>query len=97
MISDIDRNTGQYHNELLIYFSINEIDREYTRIASIKISNNAIYGNLIYDKRITNYLIDELNQIDGDALILNESKSDEETTYFDVIIFLEFKDLDENE
>jgi len=80
--------TKKNKDQLKIYFSKDEIPVEYDIIAQIELKNKAIYGNLLYDKRIINYLIDELNQIAGDALLYNELKSNMKSTYFDVIHFI---------
>ena len=80
--------TQKNKQELKIFFSKDEILNDYNTIAEIELKNKAIYGNLLYDQRIINYLIDELNRIGGDALLYNELKSNMNNTYFDVIHYI---------
>jgi len=80
-----DRLNRVYQNNLIIYYSINEIEYDYTTIANIQLNNDEIYGNLNYDTRMKAYLLNRINRIGADALIYNEKKSDSEYTYFDAI------------
>ena len=76
-----------YQNQLVIYFSLNEIEENFTVIANIQLNNNEVYGNLNYDTRMKNYLLSRMNRIKADALIYNEKLSTMNYTYFDAISF----------
>tara|TARA_Y100001970_G_scaffold274612_1_gene374683 strand:- start:133 stop:498 length:366 start_codon:yes stop_codon:yes gene_type:complete len=80
-----DRTDRVYQNNLMIHFSMKDIQDEYTTIATIRLNNNEIYGNLNYDTRMKNYLLNRINRVGADALIYNEELSDKEYTYFDAI------------
>lgn len=74
-------------NQLVIYFSLDEIEEEFTVIANIQLNNNEVYGNLNYDTRMKDYLLNRINRIKADALIYNENLSNTNYTYFDAISF----------
>ena len=81
------RYDSPYQNQLVIYFSLDEIEEEFTVIANIQLNNNEIYGNLNYDTRMKDYLLNRINRIKADALIYNENLSNTNYTYFDAISF----------
>ena len=81
-----------YQDELIIYFSLNEIDYNYIVIATIELKNNTVYGDLNYDDRIRRYLLNRINGIGADALIYNDSLSDSTYTYFDAIYYIKNND-----
>ena len=81
------RYDSPYQNQLVIYFSLDEIEQEFTVIANIQLNNNEIYGNLNYDTRMKDYLLNRINRIKADALIYNENLSNTNYTYFDAISF----------
>ena len=83
----VDRypNDTNYQSELIIYFSLDEIERSYTVIANIQLENNVIYGNFQYDDRIKDYLLDRINEIGADAIIYHNKNSDSSYSYFDAI------------
>ena len=81
------RHNQSYQNNLIIYFSLNEIEYDFITIANIRLDNNEIYGNLNYDTRMKNYLLSRMNRIGADALIYNEDLSDSSYTYFDAISY----------
>ena len=87
-IADKYPDDRSYQSQLIIYFSLSEIEYDYTIIASIQLENSAVYGNLMYDKRIKNYLLDRINGIGADALIYNDNLSDSSYTYFNAIHYI---------
>ena len=78
-------NDTRHQSELIIYFSLDEIEYSYTVIANIQLENNAIYGNLLYDERIKSYLLSRINDIGADAIIYDNKNSDSTYSYFDAI------------
>ena len=82
-----DRSDRIYQTNLIIHYSHQEIQQNYTTIASIQLDNNEIYGNLNYDTRMKVYLLNRINRIGADAIIYNEEKSDSNYTYFDAVYY----------
>ncbi len=82
-----DRYNRTYQNNLRIYFSLDEIEYEFIVIATVQLDNSEIYGELSYDTRMKDYLLNRINRIGADALIYNEELSDSSYTYFDAIYY----------
>ena len=82
------------HTNLIIYHSMDSITDDFIVIATIKLTNDIIYGNLNYDNRIKGLLLNRINKIGADALIYNEIISDSTYTFFDAIHFTSTKNDD---
>ena len=77
----------KYNKNLVIYIPSDEIKYEYEIIARIEVENDAVWGDINFDKKIKKYLLDSVNDIGADALIYDEEVSNKSYTYFDVILF----------
>ena len=89
---EYDENSDTH--KLIIYRSTDEIDSNYKIIAKINLTNSAIYGNLSYDQRIKELLLNKINDIGADALIYKEVESDSLYTIFEVIYFTSDNTID---
>ena len=75
---------GHGHQDLSLYSSM-EFDKEYIKMAQIKMKHNVIHGNLEYDERMKNFLLQAINDFDGCAIINDESLADDVYYYFNII------------
>ena len=89
-----DRNNRSYQNKLIIYFPLDEIEYDFLVIARIRLDNDEVYGNLSYDIRMKDYLLNRINGIGADALIYNDELSDSIYTYFDAIYYTRSNEAD---
>ena len=80
-----EETNQRYALELTIYQPRDSIKYEYVVVGEIEVNNNAVWGNLIFDKKIKRYLLNTTNQIEADALIYNEEKSNQSFSYFNAI------------
>ena len=77
---------GHGHKNLSVYSST-DFDKEYTKMAQIRIRHDVIHGNLKYDHKMKNFLLQAINDFNGCALINDEKLSDEIYYYFDIVSF----------
>ena len=54
-------------------------------MAQIRIRHDVIHGNLIYDDKMKNFLLQAINDYNGCALINDENLSDKTYYYLDIV------------
>ena len=77
------------HSKLKIFMPDENIEYKHLKIAVIIIENSFINGDLIYDERAKRYLLEGMNEVGGDALILDPQCSDSIKTCFYAIRYTE--------
>ncbi len=75
---------GHGHQDLSVYSST-EFDGQHIKMAQIKMKHSVIHGNLEYDQRMKNFLLQAINDFDGCAIVNDESLTDDVYYYFDII------------
>ena len=77
------------HSKLKIFMPDEYIEYKHLKIAVIIIENSFINGDLIYDERAKRYLLEGMNEVGGDALILDPQCSNLIKTCFYAIYYTE--------
>ena len=75
---------GHGHRDLSLYSSI-DFNKKYNKMAQIKIKHNVIHGELKYDNKMKEFLLQAINNFNGCAIINNENLADDKFYYFDIV------------